>query len=119
MLNKKNRLNLRFHRNFLQEKGLTRHSHLFTLVYLPQQVLEHETKPSTSRFSVIIGSKIAKKAVDRNLFKRRIHEIIQANLASLPLENDFLIIPKKEILTKKYQELEIDLMTLFKQIPRK
>jgi len=119
MLNKKHRLNLRFHRDYLHSQGVVKHSPLFTVVHTPQHILEQETAPHFSRFSVLLSKKLTKKAATRNKLKRRLHEIIRTNLDSLPSKRDILIIPKKQTLRKTYSELETSLLQIIKQIKLK
>ncbi|MCD6528051.1 ribonuclease P protein component [bacterium] len=68
-----------------------------------------------SRFGIVIGSKISKKAVVRNKIKRRISEVIRLNLPQLKKGFDVIVLTKPEIVDKKYQEIENILISLFKK----
>jgi len=101
MLPKKNRLNLRFHRNRLDEQGQVRHSPYFIII---------SADSSSSCFAILISRKLLRKAVARNRLKRQISELIRINLQDLPTK-DFLIIPKKKILEdKSWQKNLIDML---------
>jgi len=66
-----------------------------------------ENKVGFPRFRIIVSTKFAKKAVDRNKTRRRIYEIlrliIKENSTLRPL--DIVLIPKKQILSKEYKEI--------------
>lgn len=91
MLSKKNRLNLRFHRDRLDKQGEVTHSPYFIVV-------SDKNNLSLSRFTFLISKKLAKRAVDRNRLKRQMSEIVRLNLKLITIGKDFLIIPKKKAL---------------------
>ncbi len=68
-----------------------------------------------SRFSVIVSKKVSKRAVDRNLIRRRIYEIIRLNLPKIKNGFDFLIFTKQNTLNLDYNQLEIELFYLFQK----
>jgi len=68
-----------------------------------------------SRFGIVVGSRISKKAVIRNKIKRRISEAIRLNLPQLKKGFDVIILTKPEVVDKKYREIENILMSLFKK----
>ena len=74
-----------------------------------------ENKLSNSRFAVIVGKKVSKKAVIRNLVKRKIVEIIRLNLGQIKPNFDLVFITKPEIKGKKYKETEIVVFSLLKR----
>lgn len=61
---------------------------------------------NNSRFAVIVGKKVSKKAVIRNSIKRKIVEIIRLNIKQIKLGFDLVFITKPEIQGKKYKEIE-------------
>lgn len=68
-----------------------------------------------SRFAIITKKKEFKRAVDRNLIKRRLVSVIQTNLSSIPSGFNLILIPKSSLLQKKYS----DMVLIFqKQIKR-
>lgn len=61
---------------------------------------------SLNRFGIMISTKVSKKAVVRNRFKRQLREIIKNELEFLKTGYDLVIIVFPLILDKKYQKLE-------------
>jgi len=49
---------------------------------------------SQSKFAVVIGKKVNKFAVKRNLIKRRVHEAIRIWSKKLPRQVNAIILPK-------------------------
>lgn len=77
-----------------------------------------KTKPnklSVSRFAVIAGTKVSKKAVVRNKLKRQIRAIIKKHLDAIKSGQDVVIMLKKEAVNKQYSELEEDLLKSIKK----
>lgn len=105
-LAKKNRLNLRLHRQRVEANCKKLHSALFTYLITPQP---EEEKLSQPRFAILVSQKLAKKAVDRNKIKRRISQSIQDSLALFPQNQDTVLIPKKEILSKTIPQISKDI----------
>jgi len=68
----------------------------------------------SSRFCVVVGLKIAKKAAIRNKTKRRIKEILRNVYPLLKPGFDIAIITKKEILGKKYNTIAEEINDLLK-----
>lgn len=69
-----------------------------------------------SRFGIVVGTKIHKKAVKRNLIKRRLRHIIQKNLPLIRTGFDVVILTRPEILGLKYKEMAERLETIFKKL---
>jgi len=67
-----------------------------------------------SRFGVIVGSKISKKAVDRNKIKRRIENSI--SLENIKAGQDIVIMVKPLILEKTFAEIKDQLSGLLKKL---
>ena len=70
---------------------------------------------SKSRFCVVVSKKISKKAVDRNKIRRRIYEIVRLNYNKIKPNFDFMIFVSRGILKMKYQEIEQEILSLFKK----
>lgn len=68
-----------------------------------------------SRFGLMIGLKISKKATQRNKIRRQMEEIIRLNLSQLKPGLDIVILVNPEIIEKDYQEIEKTLINLFKK----
>ncbi len=64
-----------------------------------------------SRFGFTVSKKVSKKAVHRNLIKRRIKHII-TELESIKIGYDIVIIAKYRALNTSYQNLKQDFITL-------
>ncbi len=69
-----------------------------------------------SRFSITVSTKISKKAVERNLIRRRVYEIIRLNLGTLPQKYDIALITKPSILKLNFANLKKTTLHLLKTI---
>jgi len=58
-----------------------------------------------SRFGFLVGTKISKKAVQRNLIKRRLRESIRLKLDTVSSGHDIVFFTKPEIEGKSYEEI--------------
>lgn len=65
-----------------------------------------------SRFSVVVSTKVTKKATGRNRLKRQLREIIRLHLAEIKPGFDVIIAVKAASLAKNYQELEKAVLAL-------
>ncbi|HAU65813.1 MAG: Ribonuclease P protein component [Candidatus Uhrbacteria bacterium GW2011_GWF2_39_13] len=62
-------------------------------------------KLPVSRFAVVVGTKVSKKAVVRNRLKRQIRAVIQVNLLQINPGYDILFFLKKEAVGKDFEEI--------------
>lgn len=69
-----------------------------------------------SRLGILISTKVSKKAVIRNHFKRQIREIIQSELPLLKDGKDLVIIVFPQILNKKFEEIKFFLKNSLKNL---
>lgn len=60
----------------------------FAFRFLPN-TLDH------SRVAVLVGKKLAKRAVDRNRIRRRLREIVRTNFDRIPPRLDLLVIARE------------------------
>ena len=74
-----------------------------------------KNKLDNSRFAVIVGKKVSKKAVARNSIKRKTTEVIRLNLKQVKPGFDLVFIAKPEIQRKKYKEIEAVVLSLLKR----
>lgn len=61
-----------------------------------------------SRFGVVVGLKISKKAVDRNRLKRQLREIMRKHLGATKPSFDIMVLVQKSAVEASYEELEAD-----------
>ena len=66
-----------------------------------------------SRFGILIGIKVSKKAVERNRAKRQIRGVIRLNMDRIKQGHDIIIIGLPDILNKDYQEIEKSIISNF------
>jgi len=59
-----------------------------------------------SRFAFIVGTKVSKNAVERNLLKRRLREVIRKLLATSVVGLDIAVVARSEALKMTFQELQ-------------
>lgn len=71
------------------------------------------------RLGIIISSKVSKKAVERNLLKRRLKEIIKKELSDLPGGYDLVLIALSGACTKTFVELNKAVAGLFSRLKLK
>lgn len=92
----------RQHIPFILKKGHENISLLFIARY-------HKNEEHFSRYRVIISKKLHPKAVNRNKLRRQVYEAIRNNIEQSSSALDIILIPKKNILNKDYQEIEQDI----------
>ena len=114
MLAAQNRLRKTKDIELIFQKGKKAFSQFFLVRYLPNQ------KPY-SRFAVVVSNKVSKRAVQRNLLKRRVREILRASLSQLPVGLDLVVLvsPKiinssKEILS--FEKIKVNLLQTLNKI---
>jgi ribonuclease P protein component len=102
MLSRQNRLHLDkdFDRVFKQGRG-------FYGRFLSLKIKANDLP--INRFGILVGTKVSKKAVDRNKIKRRIRAILRAENQQLKPGYDIVIVVFPLILAKKYKEIKEDL----------
>jgi ribonuclease P protein component len=69
-----------------------------------------------SRFSFVISTKVDKRAVKRNLVKRRLREIVRLRLKKIRAGYDIVFIAQKGIVDQSYNDLEKQVEFLFKKL---
>ncbi|MFC1629966.1 ribonuclease P protein component [Patescibacteria group bacterium] len=68
-----------------------------------------------SRFGFIVGKKTSKKAPLRNKIKRRMREIIRANLSRIEKGIDIVFISRAGLTKNSFSQLEENIKTAFKK----
>lgn len=90
---------------YILKKGALYKSKLFIIRHI-------DNEEKFSRYRVIVSKKLHNKAVARNKLRRQIYEAIRTNTREeVSNQQDFILIPKKAILEKKYSEIAEDLRT--------
>ncbi len=110
LLPKQNRLNIRCGFVALKKTGRMINSNSFGLLYSKGDGVH-------SRFNFIVSTKISKKAVERNLIKRRLREIVRKILPEFEkrhIQGVFLV--KKPAQNKTYEELKIEVDNIINKL---
>ncbi len=103
------RLSLRFERDHLNKEGKTFFGKFFTLVVADTP---KDNKTQSPRLAILLSKKTATLATDRNKIKRITSALLEDLLSSIS-PKDYLVIPKKQVLTEDNQSLSEDLKNLF------
>lgn len=97
--------------SFVLKKGKELKNKHFTIRFLEAE------NNKTNKYAIIIGNKISKKAVERNLLRRRIFNIIKNNnQMETDSSKNIVILPRKSVLEFSFNELEDSLIPLLNKI---
>jgi len=107
-LPKSHHLSLRFERERLDKLGKTLYGKFFTLVVADTP---EDKKITSPHLAILISKKTATRAVDRNKIKRVTSALLESVLPTIPAK-DYLVIPKRQVLTEDYSSLLVDIKTL-------
>lgn len=105
VLKRENRIRLKKEFLEIKDKGKIKYSPLFGLVFLKKD-------DDLKKVGFIVSKKISKRAVDRNKIRRTLAEIMRKNLDKLESGSRIVFLAKKEILGKKYDEVENEINKL-------
>ncbi|HET6746710.1 MAG TPA: ribonuclease P protein component [Candidatus Saccharimonadales bacterium] len=95
---------------YVYKNGTAIRSHLFTVKYVSNPHRRH------SRFSIVVSKKVYKGAVGRNRIRRRLYEIIRAELPKIERVHDVaVIVSSSEVMSLPFSELEESLAAAFDQ----
>lgn len=97
MLPKVNRIKKKKDFEIIFKKGTTFKNNLFVLKVVKKNF-------GKSRFGFIVSSKISKKAIVRNKVRRRLEEIIKAEVANIMGSVDIILISLSGIEKKEFSE---------------
>ncbi|HSV94841.1 MAG TPA: ribonuclease P protein component [Spirochaetia bacterium] len=103
------RLSLRQQRDRLTKTGKTVIGQYFTVV---SAATPDDQKAASPRLAILLSKKTANLAVDRNKIKRITSTLLESFLSSITPQ-DYLVIPKRQVLTESSKKLEEDLKNLF------
>jgi ribonuclease P protein component len=82
----------------LLKKGRKSGTNFFTVKYLVNN-------RASSRFCIVVSTKIYPKAVDRNRLRRQIYEILRLHPRLPPTPSDLIVIAKAPLTKLKFQDL--------------
>ena len=99
MLKRENRVRSKKEFAEIKNEGRVLYSPLFGF-------LNYKKDDDLKKFGFIVSKKISKKAVDRNKIRRILSEIVRKNLDKFEAGIRVVFLTKKEILDKKYDEIE-------------
>ena len=105
MLNKQQRVSSSKDFQTIYRRGRHSSSAFFSLNYLKNYY-------GHSRFGVVVNKKVAKKAVERNLLKRQLREIIKKNYDQPIVGLDIIITTRPKIKELSFAQLEKELLAL-------
>jgi len=69
-----------------------------------------------SRFGIVVGLKVHKRAVQRNLLRRRISEILRLMLPQIKPGYDVMILVQAKAVGAEYAELEAQVTSCLKKL---
>lgn len=75
-----------------------------------------ENKLPYSRFGIVVGLKISKKAVERNLLKRRVKDILKKHLEKIEEGYDIMVLIQKSALNAGFDALEADCLKAIEKV---
>lgn len=84
-----------------------------------EKILGVKVKPNnleSNRFGVLLSTKVSKLAVTRNLYKRRVKDIIRQESLSMKTGHDCVIIVLPAIISRNYQEIETEIKKTFNRL---
>ncbi|MFH1405313.1 MAG: ribonuclease P protein component [Patescibacteria group bacterium] len=70
---------------------------------------------STSRFAVIVGTKVSKSAVIRNKLKRQVREAIHPHVQEIVGGYDIAMIIQKKAVGRKFSEIQDHVLSVLKK----
>ena len=109
MLAKKSRLKKNNDFDLVFKKGKSAYGKLLGVKIINNQ-------KASNRFGIILGLKVSKKAVIRNLFKRRIRAIIRGEQGRFKNGYDVVVIVLPAISGAAYQDILSELKIIFERL---
>ena len=108
MLRKKHRLNKDKQFNAIWQRGLSAYGQTLGLKALPNNL-------PYSRFAFLINKKVSKRAVVRNLLKRRLREIIRLEWLNL-VGYDIVVVVLPPAANSNFDQLKTEVKNLFRRL---
>jgi ribonuclease P protein component len=75
-----------------------------------------ENRLPHSRFGIVVGIKVHKRAVKRNLVRRRISEILRLHLPKIKKGYDVMVLVQPKSVGIDYAELETQVLSCLKKL---
>src|SRR5574344_1670479 len=88
--------------------------HSFFVIFLGIKAIKNEA--TANKFGVLVGLKVSKLAVKRNLVKRRIKAVLQKENKNLKQGYNIVVITKPEIVDYNYQEIKEEISRGFNKL---
>lgn len=79
-------------------------------------IKRRENQLGINRFGVLLSTKVSKLAVIRNIYKRRIKDILKTQDLKIKTGYDCVVIVLPAIIGKSYQEIEAEIKTAFNKL---
>lgn len=96
--------------NAVRDKGRLISGHLFgLLIFCPSNPSNPSNPSSLIKAGLIVSLKLSKKAVIRNLLKRRFRAALRSVLPALKGPIHFIILPNRRALAASVSDLEVEL----------
>lgn len=109
MLAKNNRLKKNKEFDSVFKEGKTVYGNILGIKIRPNNL-------ESNRFGVLLSTKVSKLAVIRNLYKRRIKDILKHQNSQIKVGYDCVVIVLPAIINKNYQEIEVEIKTAFNKL---
>jgi len=106
VLKKENRIRSKKEFIEIKNKGRVLFSPLFGWLF-------YKKNDDLKKFAFIVSKKISKRAVDRNKIKRILSEVIRKKLDKFEKGTRLVFLSKKEILGKRKEEIEKEIIKFF------
>lgn len=81
-------------------------------------IVSQEKERIVPAIGFIVSNKVSKKAVQRNLIKRRMRAIVRSFLSSIKSDSVLVFIAKKQSLDASFDQLQKDISYLIKKSTR-
>ena len=88
--------------------------HSFFGVFLGIKIIKNEKK--ANNFGVLVGLKVSKLAIKRNLIKRRIKNVLRDENKNLKQGYDIVVITRPEIIDQSYQDIKEEINRGFNRL---
>ena len=69
-----------------------------------------------NRFTVVVSSKVSKKAVVRNKIKRQVREVIKQELLNFKIGKDVIVLTLPAVVGQKFADIRENLVKEFKRV---